>query len=107
MRYFTVNTSLEIQEAGESSGVALPRDVGGNDARVLELARVPWAATFEVGDDVEDGEEAVACNTLERGLVWAHRAFDELILPVTSVSLLCANDVLMISQVLPRCVAHI
>jgi hypothetical protein len=49
----------------------------------------------------------VACNTLERGLVWAHRAFDELILPVTSVSLLCANDVLMISQVLPRCVAHI
>jgi hypothetical protein len=25
-------------------------------------------------------------NTLERGLNWAHRAFDEMILPATSVS---------------------
>jgi hypothetical protein len=61
--------SPEIQEAGEKSGVALPRDVGGTDARILELACVLWLATSEVGDDVEDDEEAAACNTLERRLV--------------------------------------
>jgi hypothetical protein len=47
----------------------LPRGVGGNEAQVLELARAPWAAAFEVGDDAEDDEEAASCNTLERGLV--------------------------------------
>jgi hypothetical protein len=78
--------SPEIQEAGESSGAALPRDVGGSDARVLELARVPWAAAFEVSDVVEDDKEIATCNTLERGLAWARYAFDELILPTTSVS---------------------
>jgi hypothetical protein len=45
-----------------------------------------WAAAFEVGDDTEDDEEAAACNTLERRLVWARRVFDELILPATSVT---------------------
>jgi hypothetical protein len=48
--------SSEIQEAGESSGAALPRDVRGSDARVIELARVPWTAAFEVSDDAEDNE---------------------------------------------------
>jgi hypothetical protein len=48
--------SPEIQEVGESSGAALPRDVRGSDARVLELARVPWAAAFEIGNDVKDDE---------------------------------------------------
>jgi hypothetical protein len=40
---------------------------------------------FESGDDAEDDEEVVARNTLERGLEWARCAFDELILPATSV----------------------
>jgi hypothetical protein len=39
-------------------------------------------------DDTEDDEEVAARNTLERGLEWAHRAFNELILPATSVSFL-------------------
>jgi hypothetical protein len=29
------------------------------------------------------------CDTLERGLTWVHRAFDELILPAVSVRFLC------------------
>jgi hypothetical protein len=99
--------SLEIQEAGEGSGTALPRDVGGDDARVLDLAYVLWAAAFEVGDDVEDDEESAARKTLERGLVWARHAFDELILPAMSVSFLCTNDLSRISSALPRCVAYI
>jgi hypothetical protein len=94
-------------KVGESSGAALPRGVGGSDARVLELARVPWAAAFEVGDDVKDDKDATVCNTLESRLAWAHRAFDKLILPTMSVSLLRANDALLISRVLPRCVAHL
>jgi hypothetical protein len=99
--------SLEIQEAVESLGAALPRDVRGGDTRVLELARVPWTAAFEVGDDAEDDEEAAACNTLEHRLAWSHHAFDELILPMESVSFLCMNDLFPISPVLPVCVAYI
>jgi hypothetical protein len=57
--------SPEIQEAEENSGAALPQGVGGGEAQVLELARAPWAAAFEVGDDTEDDEEAAACTTLE------------------------------------------
>jgi hypothetical protein len=56
--------------------------------QVLELACAPWAAALEVGDDIEYVEEDVACNTLEHGLAWACHAFDELILPSTSVSFL-------------------
>jgi hypothetical protein len=99
--------SPEIHEARENSGAALPRDVGGSDVRVLELVGFSWAAAFEIGDVVEDDEEAVVCNTLERGLAWARRTFDELILPTMSLSLLCANDAFLISRVLPRCVAHL
>jgi hypothetical protein len=99
--------SPKIQEVEESSGATLPRDVGGGSARVLDLVRVPWTTTFEVSDDVEDDEEAVACNTIERGLTWAHRAFDELILPATSVSFLCKSDLSLAYSVLPRCVAYI
>jgi chromosome segregation ATPase len=36
--------------------------------------------------DSEGDEEAAARHTLERGMTWACRAFDELILPTTSVS---------------------
>jgi hypothetical protein len=99
--------SQEIQETGESSGAALPQDVRGGDAWVLDLARVPWTAVFEVGDDIEDDEEAVACNTLERGLAWACHAFDELILPTTSVSSLITNDLSSISSAFLRCVTSI
>jgi hypothetical protein len=61
----------------------------GCDARILDLTHLLWAAVFEVGDDAEVDEESAVCNTLECGLTWARRAFDELILPATSVSSLC------------------
>jgi hypothetical protein len=91
-------SSPEIQEAEESSGGALPRDVKGSEVRALELACTPQATVFEVGDDVEDDQEAAACNTLESRLEWVRCAFNESILPATSVSFLCANDLLLISQ---------
>jgi hypothetical protein len=47
-----------------------------------------WAATSGLGVNSEDDEEVATRNTLERGLSWACRAFDELILPATSVSFL-------------------
>jgi hypothetical protein len=47
------------------------------------------------------------CNTLERGLVWARHAFDELILPATSVSFPCASNLFPIFPVLPRGLAHL
>jgi hypothetical protein len=58
------------------------------EAQTLELSCTPWTAAFEAGDDAEDDEEVVARNTFERGLAWAHRAFNVLILPATSVSFL-------------------
>jgi hypothetical protein len=62
----------------------LSQGAASGEDEALELARTPWA--FGAGDDAEDDEEAAACNTLERGLAWARRKFDELILPATSVS---------------------
>jgi hypothetical protein len=62
--------------------------VASGEVRSLELACTSWAATSGSGDDIEDGEEAAVRNTLERGLNWVHRAFDELILPATLVSFL-------------------
>jgi hypothetical protein len=56
------------------------------EAQTLELTYTPWAATFEYDDNTEDDEEVATRNTLERELDWARRAFDELILPATSVS---------------------
>jgi hypothetical protein len=87
--FFTINT--------------LPRDISGSGARVLELVCVPWAASFNVRDDVEDDEEAAMCNTLEHGLAWVRRAFDELILPATSVNFFCANDLFLIFRVSEMC----
>jgi hypothetical protein len=58
----------------------------GGEVQSLELACTSWAATSGSGDDAEDDELTAAQNTLERELNWAHRAFDELILPATSVS---------------------
>jgi hypothetical protein len=39
--------------------------------------------------DSEDDEEVALRHTLESGMTWAHRAFNELILPATSVSFFC------------------
>jgi hypothetical protein len=80
--------SLEIQEAEKSTGAALSQGAASSEARALELTCTPWAAAFEAGDDAEDDEEVAVCNTIECGLEWAHHAFDELILPSTSVSFL-------------------
>jgi hypothetical protein len=66
----------------------LSRGATSGKAQALELARAPWVAAFEVGDNTKDDEEAAACNTLERGLACARPVFDELILPTTSVSFL-------------------
>jgi hypothetical protein len=98
--------SPEIQEAEENPGAALSQDVGSGEAQVIELDCAPWAAVFEAGDDSEDDEEAAACNTLERRLVWAHRAFDELILPAMSVSFLAWVIRFSSFSVFPRSAAH-
>jgi hypothetical protein len=80
--------SPEIQEAEEGVGATLLQGAVGDEAQTLELVCTSWAATFKSGDDAEDNEEVAARNTLECGLNWACRAFDELILPMNSVSLL-------------------
>jgi hypothetical protein len=80
-------TSHEIQEVKEA-GASLSQGVAGNEACTLELARVLWASSSGLGANSEDDEEVVSCNTLERGMTWARRAFDELILPATSVCFL-------------------
>jgi hypothetical protein len=64
----------------------LSQGVAGNEARTLELARVSRAASSGLGADSEDDEEATTRNTLECGMTWACCAFDEFILPTTSVS---------------------
>jgi hypothetical protein len=80
--------SLEIHEAEEDTGATLSQGAVSSGAQALELACTPWAAAFKAGNDAEDDEEVAARNTLEPRLEWARRAFDELILPTTSVSFL-------------------
>jgi hypothetical protein len=77
--------SPEIQET-EETGTYLSQGTTGDKAQALKLASTSWAASPGLGDDSEDDEEVAASNTLERGLNWASLAFDELILPATSVS---------------------
>jgi hypothetical protein len=84
-------TSLEIQETGEGSGAAQLSEPEEGDARISDLAHFSWVAAFEVSADAAEDEESAACPSLERGLLWAHRAFDELILPETTVSSLDAT----------------
>jgi hypothetical protein len=84
----TKAASPEIHEAEEGKSAALSQGATSGVAQALELACNPLAAAFEASDDAEDDEEAAVCNTLERGLAWARCAFDELILPATSVSFL-------------------
>lgn len=82
-------TSPEIQETGEVSSVARPWKPEEGDALILDLAYTSCAATFEAGIDADEDEESALCHSLESGLTWAHRAFDELILPATTV---CSLD---------------
>jgi hypothetical protein len=77
--------SPEIQEA-EETGTSLSQGAAGGEARALELACTSWAATPGLGDDSEDNEEVAERSALERGVNWVCHAFDELILPATSVS---------------------
>jgi hypothetical protein len=79
--------SPEIQEV-EEVGASLSQGVVGDEARTLELACDSWAASSRFGADSEDDEEVATRNTLVRGMTWARHAFDELILPSTSVSFL-------------------
>jgi hypothetical protein len=79
-------TSPEIQEAEEDAALLQGAAIG--EAQTLELVRTSWAATSESDDDTEDDKEATARNTMECGLNWACRAFDELILRATSVGFL-------------------
>jgi hypothetical protein len=78
--------SPEIQGAEEGTGAALLQGAVSGEARTLELVCTPWVAAFESSDDTEDDEEVATRNTLERGLEWACRVFDELIFPATFVS---------------------
>jgi hypothetical protein len=85
--------SPEIQEV-EEAGASLIQGVAGDEARTLELECVSWAASSGLSADSEDDEEAMTRNTLERGMTWARRTFDELILPATSVSFLVRGQLL-------------
>jgi hypothetical protein len=77
--------SLEIQEV-EEMGASLSQGAASGEVRGLKLSCTPWATVFGSGDDSEDDEEVLAHHTLEQGINWARRAFDELILPTTLVS---------------------
>jgi hypothetical protein len=83
-------TSPEIQEVGEGSGAAQLPELEEGDAWTSDLARFSWAAAFKEDASIDKDEESVARRSLERELLWAHRAFNELILPATMVSVLDA-----------------
>jgi hypothetical protein len=78
-------TSPKIQEA-EETGTSLSQGAVGGETRTLALTCTSWAATSGLDADSEGDEEAATRHTLERGMTWVRRAFDELILPATSVS---------------------
>jgi hypothetical protein len=83
-------TTSEIRVA-EVMGASLSQGAACGEARTLDLACASWAATYGLGVDSEDDKETAARHTLERGMTWARRAFDVLILAATSVSFL-VND---------------
>jgi hypothetical protein len=89
--------SPEILEA-EETGASLSQGATSCEARTLELACASWAVTSGLDANSEDDEEVAACHTLECGMTWARDAFDELILPATSVSFL-VKDYLLDSAV--------
>jgi hypothetical protein len=79
-------TSPEIQVVGEISGAGLLAELEKDDARITDIMRSTCASTYEADVSDDEGEKAAGCRRLERGLGWARRVFDELILPVTTVS---------------------
>jgi hypothetical protein len=87
-------TTLEIWVA-EEMGASLSQSAAGGEAQTLELVCTSWAATSGLDANSEDDEEAAVRHTLERGMTWAHQAFDELILPATSVSFLVKDSFLI------------
>jgi hypothetical protein len=91
LEMMTRATTPEIQEAKETEA-SLSQGVVGGEARTLELACTSWTATSRLDVDSKGDEEAAVRHTLERGMTWAHRAFDELILPATSVSSLVKDS---------------
>jgi hypothetical protein len=82
----TRGASQEIQE-DEEIMVSQSQDAAGGEAQTLDLACASWAATIGLDANSEDDEEVVLHHTLESGMTWARRVFDEFILPATSVSL--------------------
>jgi hypothetical protein len=72
--------------------VSLSLSTADGEAQTLELACTSWAATSGFDAESEDDEEAATRHTLERGMTWARRAFDVLILPATSVSFLVKDS---------------
>lgn len=67
--------------AGPSSGST------EGDTQITDLVRSTWAGTRETDALEDEDEEVTTSHSLERGLGWVQRAFDEIILPTTSVSL--------------------
>jgi hypothetical protein len=84
-------TTPKIQEA-EETRASLSQGVAGGEAQTLEHACTSWAATSGLDANYEDNEEATTHHTLEHGMIWARRAFDELILPATSVRFLVKDS---------------
>jgi hypothetical protein len=80
--------SLEIQKVEEGSGVGLLPEPEEGGAQISDLACSTWVAAFEADVSSDEDKETTSCRSLERGLLWVHRAFDRLILPATTVSLL-------------------
>jgi hypothetical protein len=85
--------SPEILDA-EETGASLSQGATSCEARTLDLACASWAVTSGLDANSEDDEEVAACHTLECGMTWARDAFDELILPATSVSFLVKDYLL-------------
>jgi hypothetical protein len=82
-------------QVAEETGASHSQGATGGEARTLELTCTSWAATSGLDVDSEDDEETAMRHTLERGMTWARRAFDELILPTTSVSFLVKDSFLI------------
>jgi hypothetical protein len=80
----------------EETGASHSQGATGGEAQTLELTCTSWAATSGLDADSEDDEETAARHALERGMTWARRAFDELILPATSVSFLVMDCFLIL-----------
>jgi hypothetical protein len=93
--------TLEMQE-DEETKASLSQGVMGGEAWTLELACTLWAVTSGLDTDSEGDEEAATRHTLEHGMTWVCHAFDELILPATSVSSLVKDSFRFCNLLEPR-----